>query len=184
MKKVLLCLGVLTGVSLFYALDAFGHGGQYRGPAGQVPPTGRTPNDPTPPPTPGGGTTGGGTTPGATPTPGITPTGGATGPRGAVPRGVTPGGRGRGRAGVEGYERWEFWWEYNKEPFLRLKERIHRGSVPSGSADFFLGASSKSDASDTQKATSGQIESKLIPGLIDACSDKFFDTRAAAVIGL
>jgi HEAT repeat protein len=188
MKKLLVCLGAVSLVSLLYGLDAFGHGGQYRGPSGQVPPTGRTPNDPTPPPTPGGGTTGGGpTTGGSTPTPGAVPTGGGpVGPRGGIsPRGAT-GGRGGGRrAAAEGYERWEFWWEYNKEPFLNLKQRIGRGnSVPSGSSDFFLGSNPKGDASNTVKVTGRQISEVLIPGLLEACNDKFFDVRAAAVIGL
>jgi HEAT repeat protein len=114
-------------------------------------------------------------------TPGV---GGVTGPRGAVPRGATPGRGGRRGGGAEGYERWEFWWEYNKEPFLNLKQRIHRGAVQSGSSDFFLGGTDKDAANDLTKATEGQISGELIPGLIDACSDKFFDTRAAAVIGL
>ncbi len=187
MKKLLLCLGAVSLVSVLYALDAFGHGGNYRGPSGQVPPTGRTPNDPTPPPTPGGGgTTGGGTTGGTTPTPGFAPTpGGPVGPRGgAVPRGTTPGGRGR-RAAAEGYERWEFWWEYNKEPFLNLKNRINRSNAPaSGSSDFFLGSADKDNAQNTEKVTDRQIRDVLIPGLVAACDDKFFDVRAAAVIGL
>jgi len=188
MKSWLACLGAVSVVSLLYAIDAFGHGGQYRGPSGQVPPTGRTPNDPTPPPTPGGGTTGGGgpTTGGGPPTPGFTP-GGPAGPRGGVtPRGAT-GGRGGGgrRAAAEGYERWEFWWEYNKEPFLNLKQRIGRGnSVASGSSDFFLGGEAKESAVSTTKVTDKVISEVLIPGLTEACADKFFDVRAAAVIGL
>jgi len=199
MKKALWSLSALAAMG--FALGgfqsvAFAHGGNYRGPAGQVPPTGRTPSDPTPPPTSGGGSTGGGGIPGGS-TPGagggvagggpqIGPrTGpGATAGAGARAGATTPGRGGRKSSKTEGFERWEFWWGYNREPFLNLKESLAKREEISGSADWLLGGNKKEDASSAQRPTIRAIKEKVIPTLEEALKDKFFDVRAAAVIAL
>ncbi|MBI1849236.1 MAG: HEAT repeat domain-containing protein [Planctomycetes bacterium] len=165
---------------------ALAHGGAYRGPSGQVPPTGRTPNDPTPPPSPGGGgTPGGGGVPG-----GITPGGPAAAPHGGTTGGphtaggATGGGRGRKASKTEGFERWEFWWAYNREPFLNLKNRLHKGDIQSGSADFLLGKGNREDATTSSRPSQRVVSEKLIPALREALKDSYFDVRAAAVIAL
>jgi len=198
MKKTFWCL-IVVALSML-VLDgiqnvAFAHGGNYRGPAGQVPPTGRTPSDPTPPPSSGGGSTGGGGFPGGS-TPGagggVAGGGPAIGPRtgpgatagGGRPGATTPGARGRKTAKSEGFERWEFWWAFNREPFLNLKENLAKRDQISGSADWLLGSKKKEDASASQRPTMKAIKEKVIPTLEKALKDKFFDVRAAAVIAL
>ena len=199
MKKVLWSLAIAG--TLVLVLDgfqslAYAHGGNYRGPAGQVPPTGRTPSDPTPPPTTGGGGTGGGGLPGGS-TPGagggVAGGGPAIGPRsgpgggsgaGARAGATTPGMRGRKASKSEGFERWEFWWGYNREPFLNLKENLAKREAISGSADWLLGNNKKEDASASQRPTTKAIREKVLPVLEKALKDKHFDVRAAAVIAL
>ena len=81
MKKVLFLIVALSLVWTYQAsVDvASAHGGNYRGPAGEVPPGQRDPKDPQPPPenpTPTPGPDGGGPTtggPGGTPSPGEEP---------------------------------------------------------------------------------------------------------------
>jgi len=163
------------------AANVDGHGGVYPGPSGTVPPTGRVPSDPTPPPP--DPTTPRPAAPGrpATPRPDVT-----SGPRPTTrgtPRGWTPRGRPGGRR-AEGFERWEFWWEQNKEPFLDLKRRLRSRDLASGSSDFYLGGGDRDNARVGARATDRQIREKLIPGLVEASGDRFFDVRAAAVIGL
>jgi len=202
MRKFILGAAAFVGVGLLYVMAAEevqAHGGNYRGPAGQVPPTGRTPNDPTPPPTPGGGTTpgggsvGGGTTPGgpggAAPGPAGLPVGpraaGGTGAGAVAGRqgGTTPGGR-RKAAGIEGFERWEFWWAYNREPFLELKSKINQTGESTESLDYLLGKADKDNVQDTTRPTSSIVRDTVVPALVEALSDSFFDVRAAAVIAL
>lgn len=201
MKNLLLCVATVLGIGLLYAWTAdevWAHGGNYRGPAGQVPPSGRTPNDPTPPPTPGGGTTpgggsvGGGTTPGGPPTTAPGPAGLPVGPRAGGPTGpaagpraggTTPGGR-RKASRAEGFERWEFWWAYNREPFLELKSKINQGGESTDSSDYLLGKADKDNVQDTTRPTATVVRDKVIPTLVAAVSDSFFDVRAAAVIAL
>ncbi len=164
---------------------ALAHGGNYRGPSGQVPPTGRTPNDPTPPPSPGGGTPGGGGGTG-----GGQPVGPSVGPRaggqtgGGRVGGSTPGARGRKASKSEGFERWEFWWAYNREPYLDLKNRLGRTELSSGSADFLLGKGNKDEAATASRPSRKVIDERLIPSLREALKDGYFDVRAAAVIAL
>ena len=133
----LLCVALLAT-----SLNA--HGGQYRGPGDVVPPG------------PGGGNTGrpsGPTTGGpAGPSTGIPPgpptggpqgpaTGGPTGPS-APGRGPVTGGRGS-RLGLD-LTQWSFWWEFNKDPFIHLKNAVHSKGPQTGSDDFYLGSTRKS----------------------------------------
>src|SRR5262245_56872321 len=124
--------------------SAWAHGGQYKGPSDTVPPGLGGGGDTTPPGNPGG--------PG-TPGPGAPTTGGPRGPATGGPP-VAPGGGGGIRGGSggltgrrssgEGYERWEFWWEHNKDPFLQLKARLSKRGVISSSGGGLLGRTKKS----------------------------------------
>jgi HEAT repeat protein len=201
MNKLLPVAAAFFGVALLFVITADNiqaHGGFYRGPGGQVPPSGRTPNDPTPPPTPGSGTTpgggsvGGGTTPGSTgaaPGPAGLPVGprpaGSTGGAAVAGRqgGSTPGGR-RKTAGVEGFERWEFWWAYNREPFLELKSKINQAGASTDSLEYLVGKADRDNIQDTTRPTSTVVRETVVPALIEALRDGFFDVRAAAVIAL
>ncbi len=182
-------LGIVAALAATLALSASAfadHCNSYRGPAGQVPPTGRTPNDPTPPTGGGGGVTPGGntgSTPG-TPVPGVTP-GGAAGPRAGtpVPRGTTPGRRGRS-AGAEGFERWEFWWEYNKDALLNLRARLADRESASGSTDFFLGSADRGSVRNVTRPTERLIRDNVVPELVKATEDKYYLVRDAAVLSL
>ena len=131
MKKLILS-GIALAVATFSVADlAWAHGGQYRGPGDTVPPNpggrgGRTPG-PSGPSTPGPG---GPSTPGpggpSTPGPAGPGTGGPGGPGPAA--GPTTG----GIQIEDDLNRWEFWWEFNKDPFIKLKEAIHAMIVALG----------------------------------------------------
>jgi HEAT repeat protein len=165
-------------------------------PAGVVPPSGRVPTDPPEPPGGGGGSGGGGGGGGGgvTPPPGggpgaVTPgpgfrAGGTAGAAGGVARGGTTPHRGRKSAGSLGYERWEYWWLFQRDSYLRLRERISRQPVVSGSADWLLGKRSKEDASLAEPPSHRAISRRVVPLLREALGDPFFDVRASAVIAL
>ncbi|MEZ5989590.1 MAG: HEAT repeat domain-containing protein [Planctomycetota bacterium] len=150
--RTLACAAVASAM-LAIAGDLSAHGGTYRGPGDTVPPnsgsgSGKTGNPGTPStPTPG--------TP-STPTPGTpsTPTsGGPTTP--TAPTAPTGGGGRQGATTGGGYTleadltKWEFWWEFNKDPFLDLKSKVFAGAVTSGSDDFELGRGRKSNTTST-----------------------------------
>ena len=63
----------------------------------------------------------------------------------------------------EDLSKWQYWWEFNKNPYLRLKEAVHRGAVQTGSDDFYLGNTRRSDATDLLKPTEGQIRYEILP---------------------
>ena len=98
------------------------HGGQYRGPGNVTPPSAS-----------GAGSTAGAAPSGSPSSP--TPTGaGAAGrastPPGSAPRSVsarpTAGNAPRGYAVGDDLGRWEFWWEFGKDPFLDLRTSLFR----------------------------------------------------------
>ena len=173
MIKKLFCVALLAA-----SLNA--HGGQYRGPGDIVPPGGggRT-GRPSGPTTggPGGPSTGipGGPT---APTPAGPATGGPPGPGGNAPGGPTTGGRG-GRLGLD-LTQWSFWWEFNKDPFIRLKDEIHRSRGPvTGSDEFYLGstrpkttateAPTREDKLDILATLRRAMESTTNKDIISAC---------------
>ncbi|MGE0141868.1 MAG: hypothetical protein AB7I19_01500 [Planctomycetota bacterium] len=155
MKKLLLSGLALAVAGFGIAEVAYAHGGQYRGPGDTVPPNpggrgGRTPG-PSGPSTPGPG---GPSTPG----PGGPGTPGPTGPGTGGPGGAGPaGGPTTGGVSVEpDLDQWEFWWEFNKDPFIKLREAIQKGGVVSESDEFYLGTGTQRVAEDTQKPTDAQ----------------------------
>lgn len=118
--RPLLLLGALT----ILASSLVAHGGQYRGPGNVAPP-----------PTPTGGSTsssssggnnsnsgGSGNTNGGT--------GAATGPTTPAPNSspTRVGAGARGASLDDDLGRWEFWWEFGKDPWLRLRDAIYDGS--------------------------------------------------------
>jgi len=163
MKRLLFASGLLASGVLFVGGVSLGHGGTYRGPGDTVPPGGSGPGPGTPGPTgptapgPAGPTTPGATNPGPATgpaTPGVT--GGVTGPRTGAALDLGP-----------PLELWQFWWEFNKDPFLNLKSRIHGPSVVTGSDDFFLGRVDRKDVKDTLKPSEQQIRGEIVPMLLE-----------------
>lgn len=165
MKKFLLSGLACAGLIVATPDTVLAHGGQYRGPGDVVPPNpggggGRTPG-PSGPSTPGPG---GPSTPG----PAGPSTPGPAGPGTGGPAGPGPAGGPATGGGIEigdDLTRWQFWWEFNKDPFINLKQAIHAGGVTTNSDQFFMGAGRQDLAKDTQKPTDAQILDQILPAL-------------------
>jgi len=165
MKKLILSGLCCTGLFLLLPETGRAHGGQYRGPGDTVPPgggggggssggpSGPTTGGPGGPsaPSPTGPTTGGGGGPS---------TGGPSGPGG----GSGPTTRGRGAAIDEDVTLWLYWWEFNKDPFIRLREAVQAGGTVTGSDDYYIGTR-RSEARDSLKPTQEQILGDVLPAL-------------------
>ncbi len=127
----LACLLVALGAAPLSA-----HGGQYRGPGNVAPPSPASSGSSggSAGAVPGGGGAGGGA--GAS---GATGSGAAltgtsvpsapVGARVATPRGLTL---------DDDPTRWEFWWEFGKDPYLRLREAVYGASAPGSIDDVML----------------------------------------------
>jgi len=140
-----------------------GHGGTYRGPGDTVPPGGG-----------GGGGGGGPATPGpggpAAPGPAGPNTPGPAGPAApgqgpAAPKGPTTGGG--GDTGPD-LTVWQFWWGFNRDPYLNLKSKIHDVGSLTGSDDFFLGHGQKNNTKDSLKPSEETIRQEIVPALLAA----------------
>ena len=172
--KTLACLAV-TSAMLILPAELSAHGGTYRGPGDTVPPGtggggGKTGNPGSPTtPSPGSPST---PSPGSPASPG---TGGApTGPTAPTGGGSTRGGATTGRGGMvlsSDLTQWQFWWEFNKDPYLQLKKAIRSGGVSSGSDDFLIGRGHKKDARNTL-APSSNDRKRIIEALKKALTDK------------
>jgi len=60
---------------------------------------------------------------------------------------------------------WKFWWEFNKDPFIRLKDAVQQGGPQTGSDDFFLGSTRRTEARDSLRPTEEQILGEILPAL-------------------
>ena len=187
--KCLLSLVLMASV-------AFAHGGVYVGPAGggtpgvSVPVGGGTgPGQPNPNnPNPVGGGVGGvtglpagtGQTPntggGAPVRPGVGSPVGGVGGRGFG--GTTP----RGKKGKNPYLDWSWWWDLNDDRFLLLKKKIRTEESRSRDGDTFLGGIDSEG--DIAGVTAKKIRESIVPAIILALKDSYYDTRAAAAIAL
>lgn len=176
MKKILIAsaLAALGAVAL-QDISA-GHGGTYRGPGDTVPP--------------GGG--GGGGAPGApgaggpaTPGPSGPGTPGPAGPGapvgGAPSAAVSSGGADQG----PDLTIWQYWWGFNREPYLNLKSHIHSGSVQTGSDEFFLGRGEQDQSRDSLRPSEVVIRSKVVPALVKALkTEQSNDIISGALVAL
>lgn len=160
MKKLVL-VGALVFTGAIALQDvSIGHGGTYRGPGDTVPPG-------------GGGGGGGGTGPSGPGASGPS-TGGPSGPSTPTPGGpggTTGGGRpgapstGGGSQGPD-LETWEYWWGFNKDPYLNLKAAIYAGTT-TNSDDFWLGKDA-SNAKNALKPSEEAVRTKIVPALKEA----------------
>ncbi len=149
------------------ATDALAHGGRYRGPGDTVPPTaGRGPRTGNPgqpsPVTPGPKPPGAPVPVGPTTPPGSPPGPVTSGPPAPGPR-VGPKTPGGGMVLTADLSKWQFWWEFNKDPFINLKDAIHAPMVVTGSPDFYMGSSKRVDSKDTAKPSPSDIQDTILP---------------------
>jgi len=160
MKKLLLVGSLLAGGAIGLQDVSVGHGGTYRGPGDTVPPGGG-----------GGGGGGGPSTPGPSGPSAPGPSGPSTpGPAGpAAPGASGPSGPSTpaGSAGAD-LTLWQFWWGFNKDPYLNLKSKIHSDATQTGSDDFFLGHGQKNQAKDSMAPSEETIRGTIVPALINA----------------
>jgi HEAT repeat protein len=180
MKKLLL-LGALFAAGPFVLPSLVSaHGGTYRGPGDTVPPGG------------GGGGGGGGP---ASPGPAGPNAPGPSGPSSpspaspGAPAGQPGGGPAKpttgGIAAGTDLTKWQFWWGFNKDPYLNLKSKIHSGGTLTGSDDFFLGHGEKTQAKDSLRPSEAVIRGTVVPALLEALEkERSNDILTGAMIAL
>jgi HEAT repeat protein len=61
--------------------------------------------------------------------------------------------------------RWQFWWEFNKDPFIRLKDAIHGERTITGSDSFYMGPGLRESTTETVKPTEADIVRDVLPAL-------------------
>jgi HEAT repeat protein len=177
MKKLLIAAALMTAGTFLLQDVSRGHGGTYRGPGDTVPPGGGGA-----PGGPGGAPAGPGSPAPAGPTsPGPGTPGGPVG----TPSGSGPSTGGGGDSGPD-LSLWQYWWGFNKEPYLNLKAAIHSAGEQTGSDDFFLGQGQDGQQRNTLKPSETTIREQIVPALIRSleASDKENDIATGCMIAL
>ena len=186
MKRITLPGVLLALASLAPHTVCLAHGGKYNPPPSQPPP-----RPPKPGATGAGGTYSGpgDTAPGRRPsTPGPSgpsspgpaagnPGAGGSGPASprspAPPAGTPKGEPGRAETpsssdpGMD-WALWDHWWRFNKDPYLKLKSRVHGNGVLTGSDEFFLGQGDQLQAQDRLRPGQAQVRGLVVPALLAA----------------
>ncbi|MCP5069547.1 MAG: HEAT repeat domain-containing protein [bacterium] len=190
MLRYFIVLFLFLSLCFVHTPDLNAHGGSFRGPGGGVPPDLREPGDPSPPPPP---------PPSPRPGPDVTPptpvppsTGGRVGPitpptvpnsNGGQPQN---GQRSGPRAASLDYTNWRFWWGYNQDAILGLKDAIYR-TGGTGSTIHGLGDASPDARSDATHMVRAEIEKRVLPTLlwvIDPKNKVHADIESAAYLAL
>ncbi|MFT4710400.1 MAG: HEAT repeat protein [Planctomycetota bacterium] len=168
MKKLIFSTALLIGGGLALSNVAAGHGGTYRGPGDTVPPAagGGGGGGPASPGTPGGGSP-------ASPSPGSpgSPGPASPGSPGGGPAGGGASATGGGDTGPD-LTLWSFWWEFNKDPYINLKDAINAGGTTTGSGDWFLGRGEETEARDSMAPSAQDIQNKIVPALLTALENE------------
>ncbi|MDP6850490.1 MAG: hypothetical protein QGH51_06970 [Planctomycetota bacterium] len=160
MNRLLLSLTLFS--TLLLGSDLSAHGGTYRGPGDTVPPAGGGAAAPVAPAAPGAPAAPAAPGAPATPNSPNTPTTPAvvTAPTAEKAKTPTTG----GSSGPD-LTTWEFWWEFNKEPFLNLKAKIQSGNISTGESELMIGLSSVSTDNNTFAPSPQQIRGIVLPAL-------------------
>jgi hypothetical protein len=170
MKKLMLSALCCASLVALLPETGYAHGGTYRGPGDTVPPSpggggGRTGGGPSGPTT---GGPGGPSAPGPSgPTTGGPPGPGGSGPTtgGGAPAAATTGGP-RGQQVGPDLTTWEFWWEFNKEPYIALRAAVLSGDEATGAEDeYFAGSTNRPDDRSSLRPTNEQIHGEILPAL-------------------
>jgi HEAT repeat protein len=80
---------------------------------------------------------------------------------------------------------WSWWWEFNKEPFLELKQSIDHGDPRSGDGSSFLGRDARGLVGAGLPPTRQQIRETALPTLLEALrKSRQADVLSATLIAL
>lgn len=60
---------------------------------------------------------------------------------------------------------WQLWWEFNKDPFLLLKAAVHSNGPVTGSAQYYMGPSRRTDRLMGLAPTAAQRREEILPAL-------------------
>lgn len=152
----------LLGLTLLLSETALGHGGRYRGPGPSVPPPGLG----------GPGTAG----------PAGPQTGGPVGGP-ATSRG------GRGRTGLRkaagpDYTSWATWWEFNKHPYLNLRNRLASRQAVTGLGRNGSAGEPVEGGSFSARPTFNELKDRMLPVLRQLLKEDDPDIVDSAVLAL
>ncbi len=174
-RSSLILIAAAAALLLLLSGHAFGHGGQYRGPGEFQPPnTGDQGSN---------GTSGTASGPAGPQGPSVASPGGSQGMR-TNRRGGAGGLQRKRWSASQGFERWEFWWEYNKDTYLNLKQKLFGDDKVKGTASFFVGRRPKGSYRTSMRATPEIVKKSILPYLESALALDHPDVLDSSVLAI
>ncbi len=169
---------LLVALPLIMAAPLVAHGGQYRGPGGVTPPA-NTSSPGTSQNKTSGNTVSGNNNPSAPASPASRVSGGAAA-RGAR---ANAGAAALGYAVGDDLGRWEFWWEFGKDPYLRLRDTIYSDrSVDPGQALWNPRLAAGAPIASPPTAKDVRAVASQLSALLSSSKDR--DTSSACLLAL
>jgi HEAT repeat protein len=100
--------------------------------------------------------------------------------------GAAPGPRTGGDAGVDvDLTTWDFWWGFNKDPYINLRVAIHEGATATGLEGWWIGKGEEVITKDLLRPTLAQVRDEVVPALLRVLeSERDNDLLTGALIAL
>jgi HEAT repeat protein len=115
---------------------------------------------------------------------------GATGPSGPSPGGPSTGALRPGGPTTGGdltapdLTLWEYWWAFNKDPYLNLKSKVYSGVFSSGD-EYVDGKGTERRANNALKPSEATIRQRIVPALLEALQkERANDIVTGAMVAL
>jgi len=178
------CARIVTLVTLVSIACAplFAHGGQYRGPGSVAPPSNPPGSTGTSPGSTGSSSGTAKASSGPTASPASGP---STGPATTSNAGATTTGGGvRGVPLDDDLTRWEFWWEFGKDPYLRIREALYDPRMKLGVDDALLNPARARATRDVDRPTVADLDrvTDRLAATMQQSGDR--DTLSACLVAL
>lgn len=77
---------------------------------------------------------------------------------------------------------WHWWWHFNKDRYLRLREKIFTREALTGSRDFFLGRGEQIPERDPTKLSPYELRVLIVPSILAALEGEGDDEPGAALV--
>ncbi len=80
---------------------------------------------------------------------------------------------------------WTWWWDFNKEPWLALKDRIYAADAYTGGDEYYLGHGARDRGPAERRPSDADVYGKVVPALLHALDkENADDVIAGALIAL
>jgi len=79
---------------------------------------------------------------------------------------------------------WQYWWAFNRDPYLRLRGKLDRNRLLTGSSNWLLGGKDRNHGTDIERPSKRFLEERVAPVLARAAESENSELRAFSLLSL